>query len=138
MTKQQKQEREEAITKLRGFVNPGDTIYTIRRHVSTSGMSRIIDMKIMRDNSFIHIGGNASAAIGLTWDDRKQGVKVSGCGMDMGYHLVYTLASVLFPDGFECVGLEKRCPSNDHSNGDRNYEPHHHTDGGYALRHIWL
>jgi hypothetical protein len=34
------------------------------------------------------------------------------------------------------VGL--RCPSNDHSNGDRDYSPHHHGSGGYAVSHRWL
>ena len=27
-------------------------------------------------------------------------VGVGGCGMDMGFHLVYTLASVLYKDGY--------------------------------------
>lgn len=60
----------------------------------------------------------------------------AGCGMDVGFSLVYNLGWVLFPNGFECVG--ERCPSNDHSNGDRDYSPHHHSDGGYALRQRWL
>lgn len=29
-------------------------------------------------------------------------------------------------------------PSNDHLNGDRNREPHRHSDGGYALRQRWI
>jgi hypothetical protein len=39
--------------------------------------------------------------------------------MDMGFHAVYTLSSVLFPEGFN-DGRDK------------------HRDGGYALRHEWL
>jgi len=42
----------------------------------------------------------------------------------------------LFSGGFTCPG--KDCPSNDHSNGDRDYTPHMHTDPGYALRQRWL
>lgn len=69
--------------------------------------------------------------------EKSLGLTVGGCGMDMGFHLVYNLSRVLFPSGFECIG--KGCPSNDHSNGDRNYEPHRHTgDGGYAIKHRWL
>ena len=82
--------------------------------------------------------------------------------MDMGFHLVYSLSYALWPDGFGCVGAG--CPSNDHSNGDRDYTPHGptdangdpedrdpgpgeardglvrhwHRDGGYALRQRWL
>jgi hypothetical protein len=93
-------------------------------------------------------------------------VRVGGAGMDMGFHLVYSLSSRLYPDGFECVGEE--CPSNDHGNGEpRPHEyapgdtnpaddpgcavyhcgrsryqhptlPAHHRDGGYALRQRWL
>lgn len=37
---------------------------------------------------------------------------------------------------FECIG--HGCPSNDHCNGDRDYTPHHHNSGGYALKHRWL
>lgn len=33
-------EREEAITKLREWIKPGDTVYTILDHVSSSGMSQ--------------------------------------------------------------------------------------------------
>src|SRR5712692_6873174 len=65
-----------------------------------------------------------------------EGIKVSGAGMDMGFHLVYSLSYDLYPDGFECIG--ERCPSNDHSNGDRDYSPHHHKDGGYALLQRWI
>jgi hypothetical protein len=38
---------------------------------------------------------------------------------------------VLWPDGWTCIG--EKCPSNDHFNGDRNYEPHLHKSGAYAI-----
>lgn len=44
---------------------------------------------------------------------------MNGCGMDMGFHLVYSLSRVLFSPkqgGFECLGIGHYCPSNDHSN----------------------
>ena len=43
MTKAQMAERDEAIANLREILKPGDTVYTILRHVSKSGMSRVID-----------------------------------------------------------------------------------------------
>jgi len=35
-----------------------------------------------------------------TYKDKTNSVGVGGCGMDMGFHLVYTLASVLYNDGY--------------------------------------
>ena len=32
--------------------------------------------------------------------DKTNAVGVGGCGMDMGFHMVYTLASVLYGDGY--------------------------------------
>lgn len=72
------------------------------------------------------------------------GIVCGGCGMDMGFDLVYRLSRTLFQDRFGCIGdsLEyaKRCPSNDHSNErERNYtKGRQHSDGGYALRQRWL
>ena len=54
----------------------------------------------------------------------------------MGFAVIYELSQALFPKGFECIG--EKCPSNDHSNGDRDYTPHHHNSGGYALKHRWM
>jgi hypothetical protein len=49
---------------------------------------------------------------------------IGGCGMDMGFHVVYTLGSYLWPAG------------PDKPRGTRNGEPD--SDGGYALKHRWL
>ena len=40
---------------------------------------------------------------------------VGGCGMDMGFHLVYELSHRLFHEGYPCLGQGK-CPSNYHVN----------------------
>ena len=154
MSKASEKERTEWAEKLRKLVHPGDTVYTVLRHVSSSGMSRRIDLYIIgKDRRPMFISGMAAAAMGMRWDRDKGGIHVSGCGMDMGFHLVYNLSYVLFPDGHGCIG--ERCPSNDHSNGDRDYTPHTadrrrlrnrgkgryphwHREGGYALRHEWI
>jgi hypothetical protein len=136
MTKQQKAEQQEAIAKLREWIKPGDTVYTILRNVSRSGMSREIGIVLMENGVDLHPNYLVAKALGERIGKR-DGVIVGGCGMDMGFHLVYNLGRVLFPEGFECVG-EKRCRANDHTNGDRNYKPHQHRDGGYALNHRWL
>ncbi len=131
-----KAEKAEAIERLRGMLKPGDTVFTILRHVSRSGMSRSISVVVMQDGKPFDVSW-AVARAGLgTFDRKNDGVKVGGCGMDMGFHLAYNLAWVLYGDDFQCVG--EGCPSNDHSNGDRDYTPHKHSDGGYALNHRWL
>jgi len=112
-------------------------VYTILRHVSKSGMLRVIDLVILVDGVPVSIAERFCEATGATYDPRG-GVKQTGCGMDMGYDLVYRLGRLLYPDGYECTG--ERCASNDHSNGDRDYTPGHcvHRDGGYRFRHRWL
>ena len=121
---------------LHKFVQPGDTVYTILRHVSRSGMSRVISCYIKTDTGMQWLDGWI-ARVGIYRLDReREGLKIGGCGMDMGFAIVYDLSYQLFKDGFTCIG--EGCPSNDHSNGDRNYEPHQHSDAGYALRHRWL
>ena len=136
MTKTQTAEREDQIATLRDLLKPGDTVYTKLINVSRSGMYRVIDLFVIRDNQPMRITWGAAQLL-EGYDTRHEGAKASGCGMDMGFHLVYNLSYVLFPDGFECLGKDG-CPSCDHSNGDRDYTSHCHKDGGYALRHRWL
>ena len=66
------------------------------------------------------------------------GIKISGCGMDMGFEIVYQIGRALWPDGVPCIG--EGCHSNDHSNErERNYTVGRmHGDSGYALRQRWL
>ena len=58
--------------------------------------------------------------------DQHGGIAQSGAGMDMGFHLVYSLSRRLFPDGF-------KTPKGYRRNGPLKYD----TDGGYALKHQW-
>lgn len=121
----------EAILHLREVLKPGDTVYTVLRHVSRSGMSRNIDLYYIADNRPVWISAYVGHAIGSpqsrkNWE-RSQGLTVGGCGMDMGFHLVYSLGRVLFRDGFKVNGRGR--------NGDISG---HDKDGGYALEHRWL
>ena len=104
-------------------IKPGETLYTKVEHVSRSGMSRNISVYVMRDNSPVNISTSAATLIEepLAKDG---GVKMSGCGMDMGFALVYALSYALFPAGFKVDGVGR--------NGDRSGWD---KDGGYALKH---
>ncbi len=84
-------------------------LFTTLRSVSRSGMSRVIAVFAVPQNKSI-----ASEPVDITRVvaevlDRKikqtdcgTGIVVSGCGMDMGFELVYSLSQVLF--GFEDRG----------------------------------
>lgn len=145
------QHRNNAIVRLRALLKPGDTIHTILRHVSKSGMMRHIDLCVICDNIPRCISHSAAVAMGYTQSE-SGAIKVSGCGMDMGFHLVYNLGRTLFPKGFGmptapnggdiprireeaaarvAYGLYMVPGRNGDTSGWDN-------DGGYALNHRWL
>ena len=43
-------DRQEAVKELRKMIRPGQTVYTVLRHVSRTGMSRGIDVYIIKNN----------------------------------------------------------------------------------------
>lgn len=123
MSKQSEKERQEAIEQLRQWIKPGDTVYTVLDHVSSSGMTRHIRVVVpmiegQNGNSkvdFIHPNYSIGKALGYRQAKRGDGLVVSGCGMDMGFAVVYDLAHVLYGAGYQCLG-EGKCPSAYHSN----------------------
>ena len=143
MSKQslKQQEQREAIERLRGILKPGDRVYTVMRNVSRSGMTRSIDLyKFDKDGTKHWLSYSAAKALEWPFDNEREAVKVSGAGMDMGFHLVYTLSRILFRDNYTCTG--KNCLSNGHANGmprpDRATKKIKHSDAGYALRQEWI
>ena len=129
--------QEEARETLRGMLHPGDVVHAVLRHRARSGMMRAIDLYTLKDGKPRWLSSLAARATGISFSKKYEALVVSGCGMDMGLHLVYELSAALYPQGFECIG--EKCPANDHVNGDRDYTPHAHPHArGYALRHQWL
>lgn len=125
MNKQRTIEQEEALTNLRKLVKPGDTIYTVLRHASRSGMYRRISLHVIKKDGPHQLDYLViKAGIGEQPRGNAEGVGVGGCGMDMGFHLVYNLGARLWPKGTT------------KPHGTRNGEPD--RDGGYALKHRWL
>lgn len=130
-------DRKEAADTLRAMLPPGSTVHCILRHVSRSGMMRIIDLRQIDGEAIHWISRLAAKAACLGYSEAHEAVKMTGCGMDMGFAAVYELSARLYPDGFGCTG--KDCPSNDHRNGDRDHTlGRNHRDGGYALLHRWI
>ena len=153
MSKATKEEKARAIEQLRAILNPGDTVYCILRHRSASGMSRVIEFIAIKDNAPRRLSGYISTALSMPYNRKHDGVTVSGCGMDMGFYVVYNLGRVLWPEGFGVKpepinGKAPRPRGRDRAaqmvalgwrfygrNGDRTGWD---GDGGYALKSEWL
>lgn len=126
-------EKERVRQELLKLVKPGDTVYTVLNHVSRSGIQREISLYLMIDNAPVYISGWAGILLDLR-RGKRDGLIIIGGGMgfhvvrDMGFHVVSNLSCHLFPDGFGCIG--EQCPSNDHSNGDRDHTEHDKADDG--------
>lgn len=129
MAKTSKAERDESIKQLKKWLKPGRSeVYCILRHVSSSGMARHIDFITIRDGEPVHLTGYIAEVCGYRLA-KQRGLVVGGCGMDMGFAVVYDLGRTLWPKGFKLPkGKRGR-------NGD---ESGHETDGGYALTSRWL
>lgn len=97
-TKAQIEEARESLSK---WLKPGDTVYTILRHRAASGMSRVISLVILRKGQPLHPNWSAAALLGMPTKqvNGSDGIKINGCGMDMGFDLVHSLALALFNDG---------------------------------------
>ena len=111
-TKVTAEERADIITELREKLPENTTIYTTVHTVASSGMSRTMTVFAVVDGDVRNLNYRvAQLGIGkLTKDDQ---IRVSGAGMDMGFHVVYSLSRVL-------------------------YEDTGYSDAGYLLNHRWL
>ena len=128
----QRLHRLQAATELRKLIKPGDMVYTCLRSVSSSGMSRQISVHVpiaetrsltpkdggKRKHKRVLVIRDVSNYVATLIDERQNprngALIVGGCGMDMGFHVVYSLGRVLYPA----------------KEGQR--------DGGYSLKHEWL
>ena len=105
-------------------IKPGDTLYTQVEHVSKSGMTRWLNVLVIKNNTPVLITRQVCEAAGFTYSLRYEALKIEGCGMDMGFQAVYCLGQSLWPEGTP------------EPHGKRNGEPD--STGGYALKQQWL
>jgi len=89
--------RAQCIDKAKTMLENVDTVYGIVRHVSASGMSRDIDLYIIADNRPVYLTGYASTILDYPMA-KNRGMKVGGCGMDMVFHCVSSLAQAIGRD----------------------------------------
>jgi hypothetical protein len=165
---QAESQREDALLRLRAILKPGDTVYCVLRNVSASGMTRHISVfaldtqegRTLTGGWFIHdISFDVAKVLRERINRNDGGLVISGCGMDMGFHVVYELGRRLFPEGFGEEGQRLNeagivaaasrplTPAEAKQmvdsgvwqfrgrNGDRSGWD---NDGGYALRRVWL
>tara|TARA_R100001082_G_C4341066_1_gene150143 strand:+ start:173 stop:481 length:309 start_codon:yes stop_codon:yes gene_type:complete len=85
---------------LKKYLQNGDTIYTICKHVSQSRSTRHIAFYIMLDNEPFRINAHIADVLDMKFNKHNDALKVSGGGMDMGFHIVYSLSQTLFDDGY--------------------------------------
>jgi hypothetical protein len=80
------------------YLREGATVYTVLRSVSSSGMTRHISLLVADGGEIVDITYLAAGVLGESLYERNgsRTLRVNGCGMDMGFHLVYSLSSVLF------------------------------------------
>ena len=104
--------KQAAVHSLREMVKKDDIIHCVLRHVSSSGMTRRISFFVIKDNKPLCLDYLISE-LGTYKRSNKDGLTVGGCGMDMGFAVVYNTAAQIFAD--ESKG-----------------------DAGYSLTHRWL
>ena len=110
LTKKQarEQEQESARGQLREMMKGDDrpVIGTILRHCSASGMSRDISL-YYKDTNITYLAGVAMGD-NVRSSNGFNAIRVQGCGMDMGFHLVYGLSITLFcPDKYDHASAYK-------------------------------
>ena len=157
MSKATKAEKAEAFSNLRKWIKPGDTVHTIMDHVSSSGMSRNIRVVLVdKDGDITHPNWAVSVLLGYPRAKHGDGMRVGGCGMDMGFHIVHSLGYALFGEEAEhgttkeAAKLRKAIYEADKfywhqgEKGERIAPDFTKPDrkwfgaAGYALKHRWL
>jgi len=94
-----KTDKERAEAFLKDWFPKGSTAHTTVVHVAQSGMSRHIKVFAISGERIQNISYHVSKLLDWRFTN-KEAVFVGGCGMDMGFHLIYTLSSILYDDGY--------------------------------------
>lgn len=94
-------EKQESIEALKSYLKKGMALHAIIRQVSNSGMSRNISFKVIDKKELIDLSWHISKALEYPFNDKHHAIKISGCGMDMAFHVVHNLSHVLFNNGYK-------------------------------------
>ncbi len=134
-------ERREAKRHLAEHLRPGTTVYTVLRHVSRSGMMRRLDVYTFETNADggirkLYLTYWAAKVLGYSMND--VGMRVDGCGMDMGFHVVHSLSYAIH--GMRIHGRHYCGPdAAEASEHGRPFAPGTQAfRTGYSLNHEWI
>ncbi|MBU2504119.1 MAG: hypothetical protein KJ879_03665 [Nanoarchaeota archaeon] len=125
-----KSEQKNSLERLQNLLNEGDTIYCILRHISRSGMSRLISFSCIKEEKHINLDYDISKILNYR-RGKYEGLKVSGCGMDMGFSVVYEIGRKIFPNGGSLEHSPRKYQEERAGNQTE-------IDGGYLLKHQWI
>ena len=110
-TAQEKRELLEAArTALLRLCPEGSEVTCVLKAVSQSGMSRKIILLVPEEYTtgkgekriqITNISSAAARVLGERYDADAGAVRVTGCGMDMGFHLVDSLGGVLYGGNYK-------------------------------------
>lgn len=148
-TKEQQQVKEararEARARLRGLFTPGDEIHTFASEFSRSGYSSrtiAVFAIVYRQNdrgegypTLYNVSHLVADALGLKLTDSR-GVRMRGTGMDMEFHLTYSLGRELYENHpEELTPADKRALARWRKEEVGKWQvPPGNRDAGYALR----
>ena len=87
---------------LKEYFPEGSTAYTTVTKVAPSGMSRHIKVTKTRKGSeeILNWSYQIAKLLDMKYKDKTASIYIQGCGMDMGFHLIYDLSSELYGDGY--------------------------------------
>jgi len=87
----------ETAERMRGYLTPKSQIFVNVRHVSASGMTRVISFYtpiIDKETGRVwmrRLDRDICDLLGYSYDKKREGVTVRGCGMDMAFAVIYNL-----------------------------------------------
>lgn len=98
MAKWAKEEIAKAQDALKGILSAGDNVYLVLKSKASSGLSRrmaclIIDVDVEGKQYIRNISRLVARATDNRYHKGEDAVGISGCGMDMGFALIYDLSS---------------------------------------------
>ena len=103
---QKEADKTHAIAELQSIVPQYSNVYGLVAKVSHSGMTRRIRLFIVTGKKTIRDISYRAAQV-LGWSENENGIRVTGCGMDMIFHTISTLSYAL---GYDKDGKIKGIP----------------------------
>ena len=94
-------ESKESIETLKEYLKKDMTIHSIIRTVSSSGMTRNISFKITDKDNILDLSYHIAKALKYPFNDKHHAIKITGCGMDMAFHVVHNLSHALYGTGYK-------------------------------------